>query len=1726
MASFMDYYQEELRKRGASPRAAKTAPVKTIQELNQGTKKADEFDPMSPVNWVMDMLSRSTYGMVNANKGNIDRANQAVQKFRAGDALGGIGETIAATPTVPTFLSPQSGLLNTVKSVAGNSTDQKFYEAFFNPENDPELKKSNADLLEYATDSFGSTVDPNYKNTDDNMAPAWKGLVGFGLDVGLDPLTYASGTGLLAGAKGVVKGVDRGLEAVSKSTVSGKLAEQAARAEKAAQKAEKQSAKSGKKVVSDPDVDNVFEGATAVPGAAARASGEDTGKVSFLEFLSTDVASQADNVPGAFPRQDARPAGVPERLALEATPAASVADEIFETVTKVEDAPAASAQEPSTVVDETVIPAPKAEPTIAEIIASSSNRQGIADALDQIAKRRQDLKQGKPFNAEEFIKSSTKTIRTALGAGDALAKNYTLIELAKIASLDKGARGQAARTILVGELSAAKEAASRGAVSASDYLSAFQSLQEAEETALRSGLGDELFDFMARVNTSDKFKTHLNDIRRVIDPGDELSDVLRNMDGNLSRILSERLGFPRRSAPSTPEEAAALADKLLSENDPYWYAVGKGLAKALDVELVDLKAKGYIHYLRKLGMKVGRTNVKPGVGLGRYVDQLNGFSQYTMLRNQQEAIEIASRDIMRARNIKGASYKNLYSAQRTQVFKEAALRVMADQAKLLDDIGAHMSIGVGNETVQLSMSEVYRGVLDAATELGISKTIDQALFNYGTQAAPTAVTNAAAAAVRGASREEVLSILTDPKKFGKKGLQEGVDGAAANNLIGSGRGWGFLPNAKAAAERVAAEVGATVRKNPSGKGWYIDYRGSRMSEALADSIMAAREKLAARAAQNEAAFVARTQQEVRTLSGEELRKIEAFLKDSSGAIAKTRMFAASGKRIEADAAAINSSPDAVDAAEAVVKASLGSELVAVSEAAAKADSKFSSAATPLELRQASDTFTEGVWRSVEDEYTPPPAAQADDIVDAEIVDEATPLAGDWTDMLYDEAFEFLAKPSQRKPKKTKKTKSSPYVDLSEDAAAMVDAFGQQVLDPYGILKQKIRSWFDQNFRAKNAMPIAHAWQNSMSMRSAYISHQLNAIARQAKKLSPDQDLLPGIFASIQRGAKTFTDPKEAELAEMLQGVLDDFFELDLPGSLGNVFLRTTSQPELVNAMLKQKGLDVAFDIGAAQKLSAETGIPLDRALSDQWKSWDIKDPLEFMHRASLARQELAFNRGVALSFVRLAKDLGAFSTKAQPGFVKIQASGKSRFAAFIPEGTYIKKELALELQQVETVFRTSREFQGQVGEFVRNIYAPLLNAWKFAITLPRPGHHIRNLIGDTSVTWMRRGNIHFAQSWKDAVKLLNTRKGYTDVNMLEAATRYGLKDLPRGGDVFVRTGKFEFTPDELYAAMAESGALPTYNIGEDFLDATGKLNSFLGKVTLRDTPVGGALGKVSEGRDHLARFQHLIQALRQDGTAWKGSREALLEKAIREVVKYHPDASLLTPLESKLRLAIPFYSWFGKIIPALVESMVMHPGRLSTINKASYNWAVANGIDPESLSNPFPDDQLFPSFITDAALGPQFTAEMLGLPGADGQYIRMNPGIAHLDVMDTLGADPVRGIAGMTSPLIRVPAELLSGGSWGTGANINDWSDYLDQSIPGLNYLANVSGVSPTGSVESLVQGEGLDPQLQVERGNKTDFDKWLSVANWVTGLGLQNLSRPNYINYAEIERRNAASEK
>ena len=111
---------------------------------------------------------------------------------------------------------------------------------------------------------------------------------------------------------------------------------------------------------------------------------------------------------------------------------------------------------------------------------------------------------------------------------------------------------------------------------------------------------------------------------------------------------------------------------------------------------------------------------------------------------------------------------------------------------------------------------------------------------------------------------------------------------------------------------------------------------------------------------------------------------------------------------------------------------------------------------------------------------------------------------------------------------------------------------------------------------------------------------------------------------------------------------------------------------------------------------------------------------------------------------------------------------------------------------------------------------------------------------------------------------------------------------------------------------------------------------------------------------------------------------------------------------------------------------------------------------------------------------------------------------------------------GSLSPFIRAPFELAAGSQVGTGAKINDMSDYVDSQIPGVAPISRITGDSVTGSLLSLLQGKGLDQQYQIAKGNKDQGESSaISATNWLLGAGLTPMSQPNQIRYAQIEERN-----
>jgi hypothetical protein len=193
--SFSQYLAEAQAQIGKSSPSA----TRTFTPIGSAPKAPGDQDALS---WFIDILSRPMRAVQNPVNQAMNEAQKIIDAEKTGqsyDVLGGIGNVLTAGP-----------------------------RGFFsqNPEDQP----AGNQLIEKGTDVIGQVNDPNYKNVEDNVNPWVKGIGGFALDVGLDPLTYVPGAVFAKIGSGIAKGVKgaaTGASAAVAGTRLGKVAEAA-----------------------------------------------------------------------------------------------------------------------------------------------------------------------------------------------------------------------------------------------------------------------------------------------------------------------------------------------------------------------------------------------------------------------------------------------------------------------------------------------------------------------------------------------------------------------------------------------------------------------------------------------------------------------------------------------------------------------------------------------------------------------------------------------------------------------------------------------------------------------------------------------------------------------------------------------------------------------------------------------------------------------------------------------------------------------------------------------------------------------------------------------------------------------------------------------------------------------------------------------------------------------------------------------------------------------------------------------------------------------------------------------------------------------------------------------------------------------------------------------------------------------------------------------------------
>jgi hypothetical protein len=1171
-----------------------------------------------------------------------------------------------------------------------------------------------------------------------------------------------------------------------------------------------------------------------------------------------------------------------------------------------------------------------------------------------------------------------------------------------------------------------------------------------------------------------------------------------------------------------------------------------------------------------------RNNPEFGVGEGRNLGEANTHFTYTFVRNAFKGVEELFEGVP-LRDAKGihktdADGNKLYKKEPQFVDPKTSKpyqgTVLADkQGAYLFDVIRGMETLLESRGIPVVIDSAVDGTVSAMRVSDILEGVKAGLIsnaqdlfglpkeavgselgwfnllfnNAGTGVAYTKVMDAVAELIKtgdNVTPDDVLKIITDNKRrnLRKDGKDTPIDNwLATDELEGYyghvpfGRGGGNIP---AAPPGVRYEANVKNGKNGKTVGYRVFYEREVAAAKLADALFAARTAFREISQRRSAEMFAIVDAEIGQIVPEMAENFMRMAKTPEEAAKAIRTAANIGNMAKDFGKTLNAFNSSVVASAGLVRNALGDRVANIADYTNRLANRFNKGDAKGAAKARKDLMdeTEEV-RKAYDEGAEKIVAKGTDATD-----------DPQTAALKQEAAEEMR--DNATSSSYRKEQSEGYASIWSGIRGLVNPLARAFNGKYGMnTKDFLWGWMTHhgqgvamrefiNDRIKNLGTLSQKHSKMLDANTSVLNRAWDLIKRGVRPTASEPEVLAAWADLMRHGSKMFNTGPDA-----------------IDNILGSPLFRSGVGIDYINDILGQYRVlgdnvtppgGLYINIDEARKVSKTTGKTLLEAAADQWRTWPVKDPVDFLARMNAASIRMASDVAFVEKFIARAKLEGlAFAKKAE-GLVPLRPKGESRYGRLFQEDVYVPEEIAALFQRIDEVSRESRTLDSELGKFINRTLDPITNTWKYAITLPRPGHHLRNLNGDLSFTFFAEGISEFGASARDAFKVLSLENNYEGVDFLRVVTGRG-DPIPRNNTVLSKGEFGNLTADQILQAAKERGLLPPATIIEDLYDADIGATAFrtvLEKgqavLSLGMAARGGRaeqfLMGVSEARDHYARLQHFIQVIRK---AQKGdyitrgifrvakpkNLDELFDIGAERVLKFHPDVSQLSAFEAKyMRRIIPFYSWTRGAVTALAESMVMQPGRLNIPNKAAYNVAVASGIDPNSLYDPFPDDQLFPSFLREEMQGPQWEA--------GGRYYGISPGIASWDVFNMLGPDPIRGVVGSTNPLLRAPIELLAGSSLGTGARIRDVSDYVDSSIPGVNYISSVSGTSVTGSFTSLLTGGGFDPQYQYAAGNKGPQDQIMSFINYLTGIGLKDYSRPNYINYAEIELRNKAAEE
>ncbi len=598
---------------------------------------------------------------------------------------------------------------------------------------------------------------------------------------------------------------------------------------------------------------------------------------------------------------------------------------------------------------------------------------------------------------------------------------------------------------------------------------------------------------------------------------------------------------------------------------------------------------------------------------------------------------------------------------------------------------------------------------------------------------------------------------------------------------------------------------------------------------------------------------------------------------------------------------------------------------------------------------------------------------------------------------------------------------------------------------------------------------------------------------------------------------------------------------------GNHSLVATAglNPTYLNEMISQVGgKDLAFFGGKDAD-----------AILNSWKEWplDQVDPLEALRIWHAGLKHAAI---IPMSAMTITKNIGipksAYSNLAaakadgldELATVAMPSAGQRLLHFIDTENYYYPAHLIPEIKQASKVIDQETRLASD-AQFLQSLDRVQNRAKQFMTTL-RPGNWVQNMIGGFTVNAFKGlwNPLRYAQATRmvkdNVVGGLPFIKESNSVALKNAGIPVGAADewaaryIKSMGDqgyvvkpesaldsgkvqVLIGNRRVNYNEADIMELYRRQGGFVTSSAVFDPIDETlrpGKAlrNSAFQKFTTN-------VGRWSANRDDILRMSLYLELMKKQGGK---SLEEASRTALREVNRVHPQMQDLSKFNQKwAKRTIMFFTWRAKTLGFLITEMLDQPGAILAFQKAYTNTMLSQGLDVE-IGDLQPKNVplrsymegnmnvMLPGANSEGLWSMSFANPVNDLFGSSGWLsgVSLNSYEPVQNQVLGWGSTTFKNVFASSDPLI---ISLLV--DWGFGQKTGQGTQFADSpdAVPLLVEDAfSRMGLKPAHTLLALAFPDTFKRVAwEGKRMDKVEEEAYLEFVNWVSGLRLKQVDKP-----------------